>query len=80
VTVLAGFCGWLFSKTMIAHEFSPWVDRTATDIYDALGNYSSTNVTTETVWVTVILTVVLFAIVGMMLAYTVVSDLREKEG
>lgn len=84
VTVLSGLCGWFFSKAMIAHEFAAWVDRKEVLNYvrDGAGNVVdiTNTVTTETVWVTVILTIVLFAIVGMTLAYTAVSDLRSNEG
>jgi len=80
VTVIFGVIGWLFSNTMISHEFSPWVDRGADIVRDAAGNLIATNPTVQTVWVVVAVTIALFAIVGMTLSYTVLGDLRDKEG
>lgn len=80
VTILFGVIGWLFSNTMISHGFSPWVDRGADIVRDAAGNLIATNPTVQTVWVVVVVTIALFAIVGMTLSYTVLGDLRDKEG
>jgi len=68
---------------MIAHQFAAWVDRTDTVNYvrDAAGNIVDiTNTTTATtVWPTVILTIVLFAVVGLTVSYAICSSIRERE-
>lgn len=83
VTILGGVGGWFFSKCMIAHQFAAWVDRTDTVNYvrDAAGNIVDiTNTTTATtVWPTVILTIVLFAVVGLTVSYAICSSIRERE-
>lgn len=83
VTILGGVGGWLFSKCMIAHQFAAWVDREDTINYvrDAAGNITDiTNTTTATtVWPTVILTIVLFAVVGLTVSYAICSSIRDKE-
>ena len=83
VTILGGVGGWFFSRCMISHQFAAWVDRTDTVNYvrDAAGNIVDiTNTTTATtVWPTVILTVVLFAVVGLTVSYAICSSIRERE-
>lgn len=83
VTIISGVGGWLFSKHMIAHEFAAWVDRTDTIQYvrDAAGNITDITNTTSatTVWPTVILTIVLFAIVGFTVACAICDSIRAKE-
>ena len=83
VTILGGVGGWFFSKCMISHQFAAWVDRTDTVNYvrDAAGNIVDiTNTTTATtVWPTVILTVLLFAVVGLTVSYAICSSIRERE-
>ena len=83
VTIISGVGGWFFSKCMITHEFAAWVDRTDTIQYvrDAAGNITDITNTTSatTVWPTVILTVVLFAIVGFTVAYAICDSIRAKE-
>lgn len=83
VTILGGVGGWFFSQCMISHQFAAWVDRTDTIEYirDAAGNITDITNTTAatTVWPTVILTVVLFAIVGFTVAYAICDSIRAKE-
>lgn len=83
VTILGGVGGWFFSKCMISHQFAAWVDRTDTVEYirDAAGNITDITNTTAatTVWPTVILTIVLFAIVGFTVTYAICDSIREKE-
>ena len=83
VTILGGVGGWFFSKCMIAHQFAAWVDREDTINYirDAAGNITDITNTTKatTVWPTVILTIILFAVVGLTVSYAICSSIRDKE-
>ena len=83
VTIIGGIGGWLFSKCMIAHQFAAWVDREDTINYvrDAAGNITDITSSTvaTTVWPTVILTIVLFAVVGLTVSYAICSSIRTKE-
>lgn len=83
VTVLGGVGGWFFSRCMIRHEFAAWVDRKEVFEYirDAAGNVTDITCTTSatTVWPTVIITVVLFAIIGFTVSYAVCDSIRQKE-
>ena len=84
VTIISGVGGWFFSNCMINHQFAAWVDRTDTTqlIRDAAGNLTDVTVTTSavTVWPTVIITIVLFAVVGFTVTLAICDAIRQKEG
>ncbi len=82
-SLIAGLLGWFFCRCMISHQFAAWVDCTnVTNIErDIAGNLISTTTTTssEVVWFTVIVTIVLFAIIGGILGWCIAGH-RSTEG
>lgn len=82
-SLIGGILGWFYSQEMIRRGFAVWVKTVETTTFNKDGYGNIIDITTtsssETVWATVVLTIILFAIIGGLLGW-ILAGHRTKEG
>ena len=84
VSILGGVIGWLVSNVMIENQFAPWVKviQTWKPTLDAAGNvigFSTVATSAQTVVPVVIITIVIFAMLGFGFSTVVLDSIRRSE-